>query len=110
MGDPEGAEPNDTCLQIVNQLENLCSHLESPAELWRGQHTGEVALAFRQIAADVRRQELASTSMQAGVRRMLAGKKALRDRQVVAQYLQLSICNWIVTRGVVMQTNATQAP
>ena len=52
-------------------------------------------------------------SMQTAVRHMLAGKKALRDKQAVVQYLQLSICYWMAARGFAMPTNtanAIQAP
>ena len=75
LGSPNGVDPNNTCLQIVNQFEDLRFHFEGPAEQWRGRHTDEVVLAFRQIAAEVRRQELASTCVQAAVRRMLARRK-----------------------------------
>ena len=83
--------PDPSCLQIVDQLTDLCSYLEAPAEMWHGQCSGEVTVAFQQVAADFRRQE----------------------REAAIKYIQLSICQWIATRGLGTPPEAastTQAP
>ena len=90
-GAPVMPASDPSCLQIVDQLTDLCSYLEAPAEMWHGQCSGEVTVAFQQVAADVRREE----------------------RAAAIKYLQLSICHWIGTRELGVPTEAastTQAP